>query len=250
MLASRPHCYLILSALYAGCLFAGPYDRSAEVDLYRGLLQSDKPYIRQQAAEDLSWVGLSDTALFDVLASRIRAELASPGGMSAEELFSAIAALGGSGQLEYQPLLQKLADSTRPGLAQAADRALLALDQSSRWNLMISDGSRVSQRVPFSIAMYLNMLAAQEPGLVQRGAQQIKLERLQNENVLNAMAERLQQGLEQEHDEAWLQAYASLCEALAYAGGPAYRKLLQQTAKSAADKELRKAAKGAIKTYF
>lgn len=242
--------WLCLLVAGAGGAAAAPYDRAAEITQYLGLVQSDSVQSRRQAAADLAWVGLSDRRLFEPLADRLRRwQLAGSPAADTEEMLAYVAALGGSGLAEYRAVLQGLAAGKQAAVADAATAALAELDHSAAWNAIISDDARVSAQVPFPIALYLNMLESGDPGLVLRGAERVQAERLENEFVLRALERVLEQQYRDRDDEDWVAALGASCDALAYAGGPAYRKVLERVSRHAASKALRKRAAEAMRDW-
>lgn len=250
--ACRQWVVLLLLLLAAGArtASAAPYDRSAEIEQYLGLVVSESVQSRRQAAADLAWVGLSDRRLFEPLAARLRQwrQAGAPAGDN-EEMLSYVGALGGSGLAEYRGLLQELAAGQPQPVADAATAALEELDYSTRWNTIISDDAHVSAQVPFPIALYLNMIQSGDPALVQRGAERVQAERLENEFVLRALETVLDAEYLHREQEEWVQALVAVCDAIAYAGGPAYRTVLERVARHAASRELRKSAARSMRDW-
>jgi len=231
---------------------AGVVDRSNEVSQYAKLIGSTSESVRLAALTELAWIGLSDPALFSQVADQLQKKLTAKtldNDLLETELL--MAALSGSGLAQFEVLFSQIGEQVKTKqLKAASDIAIEALVRSSQLNPIKSSDQYVSAQVPFSVAVFLNFIYADELAMKRQAAKIIGAERMTNYYVLKALEADINNNylLENDSDE-WAKTYLQMADVLIYAGGVGYAPLIRDVARHASNTRLRNGARELMRKY-
>jgi hypothetical protein len=249
----RSVCLLLSSFLLLSWpTAAGIVDRSKEVVQSTRLIMSESEKLRFAALKELAWVGLSDQALFELVAAQLQAKLAAKtleNDLLETELL--MAALSGSGLIQFDLLISQVGEQTKTKqLIAAGELASEALVRSAQLNPIKSSDQYVSPQVPFSVAVFLNFIYADELAMKRQAVEIIGADRMNNHHILKALETNISNNylLENDTDE-WAETYLQMCDVLVYAGGVGYAPLITDVARNAANARLRSGAMGLMRKY-
>ncbi|MFQ3322571.1 MAG: hypothetical protein ACI90U_000383 [Pseudomonadales bacterium] len=249
----RSVCLLLSSLLLLSVpAAAGIVDRSKEVGQYTTLIASKSETVRFAALKELAWVGLSDQALFELVAEQLQKKLTAKileNGLLETELL--MAALSGSGLDQFDLLISQVGEQAKPQqLIAASELAREALVRSAQLNPIKSSDQYVSPQVPFSVAVFLNFIYADDLAMKRQALKIIGANRMTNHHILKALETNIGNNylLENETDE-WAETYLQMCDVLVYAGGVGYAPLITDVARNAANARLRSGAMSLMRKY-
>jgi tetrahydromethanopterin S-methyltransferase subunit H len=233
-------------------LSAGVVDRSQEVSQYTKLIKSSSKNVRFAALTELAWVGLSDQVLFGQVADQLQQKLvAKTLDSDLEETKLLMAALSGSGLTQFDAFFSQVGEHAKSQQLKAeVGIAKIALVRSAKLNPIKSSDQYVSAQVPFSVAVFLNFIYADELIMKRQAVAIIGAERMSNHHILQAVEANISNHYLLENDDVeWGETYLQMCDVLVYAGGVGYGPLIREVARNAVNASLRKGAKDLIGKY-
>ena len=250
---SRSVCLLLGGLLFlAAPVNAGIVDRSNEVSQYAKLIGSTSESVRLAALTELAWIGLSDPTLFSQVADQLQKKLTAKtldNDLLETELL--MAALSGAGLAQFEVLFSQVGEEAKTKQLKAASEiAIEALVRSAQLNPIKSSDQYVSAQVPFSVAVFLNFIYADELPMKRQAAKIIGAERMTNYYVLKALEADINNNylLENDSDE-WAKTYLQMADVLIYAGGVGYAPLIRDVARHASNTTLRNGARELMRKY-
>lgn len=235
----------LIAALFMG---AGASAATLAEDVARYVAIFDgNPAAHNDAVESLAWQGISDTRLFDGLATRIETERRAALDDSAHKgrVARYIRALGFSGQSKYRPLLATL--SLDKKYDRYARQALADLGQYNAWNPIISDRATFEAGLDDETNRVLNMLRAEDLELKRIGAKRVYFG-TRSEHVLDVLAAEVTRlhGLSAKLPDESIDSVAWLVKALAATDQVRFRTLLVEVNNGSAHKKVKKWARSGI----
>jgi hypothetical protein len=250
---SRSVCLLLGGLLFlAVAVNAGVVDRSNEVSQYTKLIDSNSESVRLAALTELAWIGLSDPALFSQVADRLQKKLTAKtldNDLLETELL--MAALSGSGLAKFEVLFSQVGEQAKTKQLKAASEvAKEALVRSVQLNPIKSSDQYVSAQVPFSVAVFLNFIYADELPMKRQAVKIIGAERMTNYHVLKALEADINNNyLAENNSDEWVKTYLQMADVLIYAGGVGYAPLIRDMARHASNARLRNGARELMRRY-
>ena len=238
--------------MFAMPLNAGVADRSKEVSQYTKLITSSSKNVRFAALTELAWIGLSDQTLFAQVADQLQQKLATKTLESdLQETKLLMAALSGSGLLQFDEFLSQVGKKTKnKQLKTEVKIAKKALMRSAQLNPIKSSDQYVSAQVPFSVAVFLNFIYADELIMKRQAVKIIGEERMTNHHILQAVEANISNNYLLDNDDSeWAATYLQMCDVLVYAGGVGYGPLIRDVARNAPNASLRDGAKDLMEKY-
>lgn len=222
------------------------------VDRYIKVFSTEPAHIQKDAAQDLEWLGLSDTRLFDLIEKNLKAHYQSVDKVTVDYAAWMAKALGFSGNDKYRATLETVvAGAGHKNLKKHAGTALENLAQYQRWNPIIAGNGQAIGGLSIEHTGYVNMLNSGDRDLQRIAAKRIYHERLRSKQILDVLFAQAQQGVANPgagKEDA--DAVAHMLKALAATSDPAYRPLVEDAANNATDKNLRKWAAKYLKSYY
>lgn len=192
-----------------------------------------------RAVDDLGWMGISDTHLFDLIEQRL---INDSRGLSLSQrpernhVARLIKALGYSGQAKYEATLSALATEYR----HPVERALISLKLYAKWNPIISDRAGWDSTYADDINRVRNMLRSDDIQLQSVGAKRVFFVHSNEPMLLDMVAERLRACYKTVtvNDPDALDAAGWMVNALGKSNDAKHRVLLQEVAAGAANLKL------------
>jgi hypothetical protein len=238
--------------VFAAPLSAGVVERSKEISQYTVLVASSTKNVRFAALRELAWIGLSDQVLFDLVANQLREKLAAKTlEIDLQETALLMAALSGSGLAQFDELFNQVAKKTKNKQLKAKVKiAKNGLVRSAQLNPKKNSDQYVNAQIPFSVAVFLNFIYADELPMKRQAVKIIGAERMTNHHILQALEIDISNNYLSENDDSdWATTYLQMCDVLVYAGGVGYGPLIKNVAHNAANERLRNGAKDLIDKY-
>lgn len=203
-------------------------DLDREVDALIAELAAEKSDIKL-IARQIKWSGISDTRLFDNVASDLLENYKSRNGTDGLEYSSwQVQVLAFSGQEKYlSTIVTVLRGTNRGKLKRHAESALRVLPDFARWNPVIAAGVSDVPSVDIPRQRVMNMLRADSPQLVHAGASIAYNSYLQDAAIIEIVRAQLQSRYTNIGSDAELaDAVAWLCKVLGQSGDPIHIPLL------------------------
>lgn len=205
------------------------------------------------AADTLSWMGLSDPRLFNIIERLVRSDFKEAWNDRAESNRVAryIRALGFSGQSKYEATIKGFENDRIYGRFSTA--ALEDLNSYEKWNPIISDRATFDAKYDDDVNRVANMLRADDLLLKRVGAKRVYF-RHQDEVLLDLLAQDIKRnytvvdprttGSPEADSVAWM------VKALGNTGNLKYRSLLLEVAANAKDPAVRRHAAEALDDHY
>ena len=216
-----------LSALLLSLLAALPVAAATpEEDVQRYIAIFEGGADSDRAVDDLAWMGISDTRLYDVVERRL---LADSHGLSMRQrqernhVARLIKAMGFSGQPRYEAVLTSLAADYR----HPVERALLNLKLYQRWNPIISSRANWDPALSDDVNRVRNMLGSDDLDLQALGAKRVFFALSNQPVLLEMLAERVR-ATYKKADLTSADAVAWMVKAIGKSGDRKYAPLLQE----------------------
>ncbi|TMH45576.1 MAG: hypothetical protein E6H59_06100 [Betaproteobacteria bacterium] len=150
----------IVLALATSLIFSGfAAAASVEDDVQRYIqIFSGEKNLHNDAADTFSWMGLSDTRLFDIVERRLLedADASRDNRNERNRVARYIRSLGFSGQTKYEPTIKKFLGDV--GYNRFAQAALQDLPDYNKWNPIISNRSSFDPKFSDNVNRVANML--------------------------------------------------------------------------------------------
>jgi hypothetical protein len=218
----------------------------AELETLSKIFAGDNQFQIRDSAKALSWLGISDTALFDPIEEKLLENYLITDKHSVETNAWYAKALSYSGQEKYRDTLAKISSSSAPAkLRKHSKRALKSLTKYKTWNPIISEGlNNTSDYTPNQIRM-LNLLNSDNSELIRIGGKRAYWEYFSDDVVLDSAANVLENTFNDINpsDKVLIDAYAWICKALARSENSKYKLVLEKVRDNTNNSKLRKYAK-------
>ncbi len=228
-------------ALNASAVAATPED-----DVARYLVVFNGPAAaHSDAADTFSWIGLSDTRLFDIIEQRLLqdAQAARNDRDERNRVARYIRALGFSGQAKYIPTIRKLQEDKlyqRFAVAALEDQV-----DYQKWNPVISDRASFNPAWSDDVNRVANMLRSNDMMLKRVGAKRVYFAHQREPALLEMLATNVQADLAMT-DSRYVDAVSWEVKALGNAKQEQYVPLLQKVRAEAKESKVRDYAKKAL----
>ncbi|WP_051215855.1 hypothetical protein [Ferrimonas futtsuensis] len=223
-----------------------------DLNYYQQIFEHGSRVEQTAAASTLEWSGLSDEALFDVVAANL--EQAAPEAKSKASIDHVawlLKALAFSGNEKYRAEIQKYTQSGfHKKVRKYAKKSLGYLDQHKLWNPIINDADGFKQGESLQDNRLANMIRSDVLELNRIGAKRVHYEHNYTPYLLETLAAELKaKAPTMADDKLTVDAYAWMAKAVAGSGEPQYRPLIEQLSKEAGASKMRKYARKYL-NYF
>jgi len=239
---------LIITILMGLMLAGHAVAKSAEEDVARYVqIFSGAANLHSDAADTFAWVGLSDTAVFDIIEKRLLEdhEAARSDRDEKNRVARYIRSLGFSGQPKYAPTIRKFEqDRVYERYAKAA---LEDLPHYQKWNPIISNRASFDPRYSDDVNRVMNMLRSDDLLLKQIGAKRIYFQHSEDE-LLELLAKEVRANYAST-DPRFSDAIAWMLKGLGKSRKPKYIPLLEEARANARDSKIRKYAQVSLDYY-
>lgn len=226
---------VLLSLSFSTCALANTLQ--ADVDHYIQIFKGDNS-LHADAADTFSWMGLSDTRLFDV----IEKDLLQADRSDKNRVARYIRALGFSGQAKYLPTLQSFVDS--PTYKRFAQTAIDDQPRYERWNPIISNRATFDPKYSDDVNRVRNMLNSNELALKEVGAKRVYFAN-KDDVLLDLLATNVKSNYTNTNPQD-SDSIAWMVKALGSAKNPKYIPLLEEVANNASASQIRRHAKKSL----
>lgn len=225
-------------------------DRSAKVDKYIKMINSNLITQRIGAAKLISRSGLSDPKLFNIIEKCLLKgyQFESKNPKHIDEMAWLCKALASSGISDYKKTLEKVANSaTNAKLKRYARQSLGLIDEYAERNAIISDTRYAQEGQSPEATKYINMLKSDIISLKKDAAKIIFRSGLSDQKLFEVVNEELLKLYQLNiYDNNHVDAMAWLCKALGASGMSKYKETLEEIAYTTPNKKLKKYAKQAL----
>jgi hypothetical protein len=201
----------------------------------------------------LQWSGLSDPRIFDLVEQNLLSSYPSASSGDAVNLASWYAkTLGTSGLDKYRTTLRGVIDSpAHKKLKKNAQIGLDNLEKYAVWNPIISNPDTFKANESHEVNAYANMLRSDDWQLKTIAGKRITYERLIDPYLLDLLDEVIMANYQEDYsDKARIMGMAWMIRALASAGHPEYRELLDEVAANAGAAKVRKYTTKYLQQYY
>ena len=182
----------IVLALATSLIFSGfAAAASVEDDVQRYIqIFSGEKNLHNDAADTFSWMGLSDTRLFDIVERLLLedAAVARDNRSERNRVARYIRSLGFSGQTKYEPTIKKFLGDV--GYNRFAQAALQDLPDYNKWNPIISNRSSFDPKFSDNVNRVANMLRSDDLLLQRVGAKRVYFDS-KDDILLELLAQKL-----------------------------------------------------------
>lgn len=235
---------LVLSSLAAAA--------SLEEDTQRYIqIFSGDRKLHSDAADTFSWMGLSDTRLFDIVERRLLedADAAQSDRNERNRVARYIRSLGFSGQSKYEPTITKFLGN--PNYRRFAEAALADLPDYSKWNPIISNRSSFDPKLSDDVNRVANMLRSDDLLLLRVAAKRVYFGS-KEDVLLELLAQQLRANYARRdlNDRERSDSVAWLAKALGSSRNEKYPPLLREVASKASESIVARHATDALSKYY
>ncbi|WP_028115235.1 hypothetical protein [Ferrimonas senticii] len=232
---------LLLILALSPVMAAEKYDQA----YYQSIFEQPHARMHIDAASSLQWAGLSDPALFDLVAKRL--EEVAPFADSKQNIDHAawlIKALGFSGNEKYREVLvQYQGNNFHKKLRKYANQANTQLSLHAQWNPIINDRKLFDDQQSLHHNRLANMLRSDQLELKRIAAKRIHYDHFYTPYLLNLLEQQLKQEVAtMGGSKLAIDTYAWMTKALAGSSQYKYRPTVQAIADQAPERKLRKYA--------
>jgi len=167
-------------------------DLATEISNYIGVFSGDDFAAQRRAMQPLSWSGISDPAIYDVVVEKLNAANSSSGKAAKEQASWYVKTLALSGNEKYRAVLQDVAVNSESSKVRGyAVKALRRLDVYSAWNPVISKGLAGAPINRLEETRIANMLGASDYELMRVGAKRVYYEHSNDKDLAIRAMQRL-----------------------------------------------------------
>ncbi len=236
-------CVVLMAG--SGTVFGGSPALEGEIKHYITIFEGSSSQLQREAIDELSWKGISDPRIYDLMATRLLRGYGETDRAIVEQMSWLAKGMAVSGLGKYRHALEKVAvDAPSKKLKKHANTALKRLVNYQRWNPIISQGIEDMVEGDIEQRRVLNMLQASEGALIRLGGKRIYAKYWDNEQLLEVAKNKLLQdykasGLDATH----VDALAWLCKALGKSGKLDYKAVLEEVAANSDYRKITKYAK-------
>src|SRR6266850_6505698 len=240
-------------AFFASLIFSNfAAAASLEDDTQRYIqIFSGEKKLHSDAADTFSWMGLSDTRLFDIVEKRLLedANASRDNRNERNRVARYIRSLGFSGQTKYEPTIKKFLGDA--GYDRFARVALQDLPDYNKWNPIISNRSSFDPKFSDNVNRVANMLRSDDLLLLRVSAKRVYFES-KEDVLLELLAQQLRANYARRdlNDRERADSVAWLAKALGSSRNDKYTPLLQEVAEKADARAVRGHAKEALAKYY
>jgi hypothetical protein len=241
---------LALVALLIFSNFSAAASVEEDVQRYIQIFSGEKN-LHSDAADTFSWMGLSDTRLFDTIERRLL-EDADASRLDRNEknrVARYIRSLGFSGQPKYEPTIKKFVGDVEYG--RFARDALLDLPEYKKWNPVISNRSSFDPTFSDNVNRVSNMLRSDDLLLLRVGAKRVYFD-TKEDTLLELLAQQLRINYARTdlNDRERSDSVAWLVKALGSSKKEKYKTLLEEVAEKGKAQAVVRHAKEALSKYY
>lgn len=232
----------LLNSAHAG-------NRDADIDKYLDIFTNMTPAMQKAACKELSWEGLSDPRLFDVIEKKLlEAGRATSGHNNFDYAAWLAKGLSYSGQPKYKAALQEVALNGHDGtLRRYARDAIEDLARYAQWVPIIDDESQHRPDKSPEVNRFANMLRSGDPGLQEIAARRIIEEPLHDDMLYDLLQQQVIPHLAVDWNADDAKPVAYMLKALALSGQEKYLATVREAANGAASSTVQKYARGYLK---
>jgi len=240
-------------AFLASLIFANvAVAASVEDDTQRYIqIFSGEKKLHSDAADTFSWMGLSDTRLFDIVERRLLedADASRDNRNERNRVARYIRSLGFSGQTKYEPTIKKFLGDA--GYDRFARVALQDLPDYNKWNPIISNRSSFDPKFSDNVNRVANMLRSDDLLLQRVGAKRVYFDS-KDDILLELLAQKLRTNYARTdlNDRERSDSVAWQAKALGSSKNDKYVALLQEVGEKAVAQHVVKHAKEALEKYY
>jgi len=221
------------------------------VQRYVQIFSGDKK-LHSEAADTFSWMGLSDTRLFDIVERHLweDADASRDNRTERNRVARYIRSLGFSGQSKYEPTIKKFVEDDP--YARFARAALEDLPLYSKWNPVISDRSSFDPKLSDNVNRVSNMLRSDDLLLLRVGAKRVYFVGNQEDVLLEPLAQKLRANYARTdlNDSERSDSVAWMVKALGSSKNEKYKALLEEVAEKGSAQPVVRHAKEALSRYY
>jgi hypothetical protein len=207
-----------------------------DVQRYIGIFQAGADSDR--AADDLAWMGISDTRLYDLIERQLLVDSRGTSRPERNHAARLIKALGFSGQPKYEATLNGLSEAYR----RPVERALINLKLYEKWNPVIASRAGWDAKYPDDVNRVRNMLKSDDLRLQAVGAKRVFFAHSSETVLLDLLAERLRACYKTATDPDGVEAAGWMVNGLGKSASPDHRGVIAEVAAGAASDKLRSRA--------
>ena len=230
--------------------FAAAVSVEDDVQRYIQIFSGGKS-LHSDAADTFSWMGLSDTRLFDIVEKRLLedANASRDNRNERNRVARYIRSLGFSGQTKYEPTIKKFLGDA--GYDRFARVALQDLADYNKWNPIISNRSSFDPKLSDNVNRVANMLRSDDLLLQRVGAKRIYFDS-KDDILLELLAQKLRTNYARTdlNDRERGDSVAWQAKALGSSKNDKYVPLLQEVGEKAVAQPVAKHAKEALAKYY
>ncbi len=225
---------------------------SVEDDTQRYIqIFSGEKKLHSDAADTFSWMGLSDTRLFDIVEKRLLedADASRDNRNERNRVARYLRSLGFSGQTKYEPTIKKFLGDA--GYDRFARVALQDLPDYNKWNPIISNRSSFDPKFSDNVNRVANMLRSDDLLLQRVGAKRVYFDS-KDDILLELLAQKLRTNYARTdlNDRERSDSVAWQAKALGSSRNDKYVALLQEVSEKAVAQPVVKHAKEALEKYY
>jgi len=225
---------------------------SVEDDVQRYIqIFSGAKHLHSDAADTFSWMGLSDTRLFDIVEKRLLedADASRDNRNERNRVARYLRSLGFSGQTKYEPTIRKFLGDA--GYDRFARVALQDLADYNKWNPIISNRSSFDPKLSDNVNRVANMLRSDDLLLQRVGAKRVYFDS-KDDILLELLAQKLRTNYARTdlNDRERSDSVAWQVKALGSSRNDKYVALLQEVGEKADARAVRGHAKEALAKYY
>ena len=239
---------LVVSLIFSN--FAVAVSVEDDVQRYIQIFSGEKN-LHSDAADTFSWMGLSDTRLFDIVERRLLEDASASRDNRNERNRVAryIRSLGFSGQTKYEPTIKKFVGDV--AYERFARAALEDLPDYNKWNPIISNRSSFDPKFSDNVNRVANMLRSDDLLLQRVGAKRVYFDS-KDDILLELLAQKLRANYARTdlNDRERSDSVAWQAKALGSSKNDKYVALLQEVSEKAVAQPVVKHAKEALEKYY
>jgi len=245
----RPILALAASLVFSNLAVAASLED--DVQRYVQIFSGDKK-LHSDAADTFSWMGLSDTRLFDIVERRLLedADASRDDRNERNRVARYIRSLGFSGQSKYEPTVRKFVGDLP--YDRFAKNALLDLPEYNKWNPIISNRGTFDPKLNDDVNRISNMLRSDDLLLLRVGAKRVYFVGNKEDILLELLAKQLRANYARTDlgDRDRIDSVAWMVKGLGSSKNQKYVSLLEEVAEKGKAQPVVRHAKEALSKYY
>ncbi len=241
----------IMGILLSGLPAAWASDRTAEVNTFITMLESDSLKTRIDAAKQITRSGLTDPGLFNMIQEKLLTESTQNLGNSkhVDEMSWMCKALASSGNMEYLETLTNIG-TTSPSkkLKRYAKQSAEQLSVHAERNRLLADETNMDPSLSPEVNRYIIMLKSNDPVLKRDASKSIYRSHFTEEKLYDVVSDELLKGypLTSSRDRNYSDSMAWMCKALGASGMTKYKSTLTEVLEKCTSEKLKKYARQSL----